>query len=167
MKDKLKATDVVVVIFHDHGSRYLAKIFNDDWMREKGYLDKKGMTASDLVSSRKDAGLMTIASTATIAQALKIITEKNFSQVPVTRDSRIVGTVTEQLVYEKILANPEIKTQPVATIMQEAIPFVDSTTSLDALSKMLANGKDAVLVKDFKADRNYIITKQDLVEAMM
>jgi predicted transcriptional regulator len=75
--------------------------------------------------------------------------------------------VTEQLVYEKILANPEIKTQPVATIMQEAIPFVDSTTSLDALSKMLANGKDAVLVKDFKADRNYIITKQDLVEAMM
>ncbi|MEP7168820.1 MAG: pyridoxal-phosphate dependent enzyme, partial [Bacteroidota bacterium] len=49
LKDKLKETDVVVVIFHDHGTRYLAKIFNDDWMRKMGYLDKKGMTAQDIV----------------------------------------------------------------------------------------------------------------------
>ena len=42
--------DVVVVIFHDHGSRYLGKMFNDDWMREKGFLEKSGMTARDLVA---------------------------------------------------------------------------------------------------------------------
>ena len=44
--------DVVVVIFHDHGSRYLGKMFNDDWMREKGFLEKTGMTARDLVALR-------------------------------------------------------------------------------------------------------------------
>ncbi|MFI5220059.1 MAG: PLP-dependent cysteine synthase family protein, partial [Bacteroidia bacterium] len=54
MKDKLKKSDVVVLIFHDHGTRYLAKIFNDDWMRKMGYLDKKGMTAQDIVASRKN-----------------------------------------------------------------------------------------------------------------
>ena len=43
--------DVVVVIFHDHGSRYLGKMFNDDWMREKGFIEKTGMTARDLVAS--------------------------------------------------------------------------------------------------------------------
>lgn len=39
LKDQLKPTDVVVIIFHDHGSRYLAKIFNDEWMRKMGYMD--------------------------------------------------------------------------------------------------------------------------------
>lgn len=53
LKDQLKPTDVVVIIFHDHGSRYIAKIFNDDWMRSKGYFDKKGMTASDIIGSKK------------------------------------------------------------------------------------------------------------------
>lgn len=166
MKDRLNPSDVVVIIFHDHGSRYLAKIFNDDWMRDKGYLDKKGMTAADLVTSANHTELITIESKASIADALKLITENNFSQIPVTKDSRIIGTVTEQLVYEKILANPEIKSKPVSDIMQEAIPFVDSTTSIDALSKMLVNGKQAVLVKDFKADKNYIITRQDLVSVI-
>ena len=42
---------MVVVIFHDHGSRYLGKMFNDDWMREKGFLEKTGMTARDLVAA--------------------------------------------------------------------------------------------------------------------
>ena len=41
----------MVVIFHDHGSRYLGKMFNDDWMRDKGFLEKTGMTARDLVAS--------------------------------------------------------------------------------------------------------------------
>ncbi len=39
LKDRLSKEDVVVIIFHDHGSRYVGKIFNDDWMREKGFID--------------------------------------------------------------------------------------------------------------------------------
>jgi cystathionine beta-synthase len=38
LKDRLKPTDVPVVLFHDHGSRYTAKVYNDDWMREQGWL---------------------------------------------------------------------------------------------------------------------------------
>lgn len=38
MKDQLKKDDVVVIIFHDHGTRYLGKMYNDDWLREMDYL---------------------------------------------------------------------------------------------------------------------------------
>jgi len=166
MKDKLKPTDVVVVIFHDHGSRYLAKMFNDEWMLKMGYLDRKGMTAADVVSSRKNIQLTTLEKSQPISEALRIISENNFSQIPVTSGDRIVGSLSETLVYNHLLRNPEAKKDAVETIMQEAIPFVDITSSLQELSKMISGDRTAVLVKDFKANQNYIITKSDIVEAL-
>ena len=50
VKDDFRTNDLVVVIFHDHGSRYLGKMFNDDWMREKGFVERSGLTARDLVA---------------------------------------------------------------------------------------------------------------------
>jgi cystathionine beta-synthase len=166
MKDKLKETDVVVVIFHDHGTRYLAKIFNDDWMRKMGYLDKKGMTAQDIVASRKNIELMTIDKSDTIANAFKLISENNFSQLPVTTGDRIIGSVFENLVFNKLMENPDAKNEKVESIMKEALPFVDITTDVESLSKMMTPERSAVLVKDFKANRNFIITRFDIVDAM-
>jgi cystathionine beta-synthase len=166
LKDKLKPTDVVVVIFHDHGSRYLAKMFNDDWMRKMGYLDRKGMTAADIVASRKNIDLITIDKNDTIGNALKLIIENNFSQIPVTAGDRIVGSIYENLVFNFILQHPESKNEKVEGIMKEALPFVDITTPLDDLAKMITDDRTAVLVKDFKANSNFIITKYDIVEAM-
>src|ERR1700756_3561909 len=60
MKDRFAADDLIVVIFHDHGSRYLGKMFNDDWMREKGFLEKTGLTARDLVASGMSGELCSI-----------------------------------------------------------------------------------------------------------
>ena len=167
MKDKLKPTDVVVVIFHDHGSRYLGKMFNDEWMLKMGYLDKKGMTAANMVEARKNVELITIDKNQTIGDALKLITENNFSQLPVTSDDRIVGSVSENLVLNKILQNHESKNDKVETIMQEALPFVDITTPLDDLAKMISGDRTAILVKDFKTNSNFIITKSDIVDAMV
>jgi cystathionine beta-synthase len=166
LRDKLKPTDVVVVIFHDHGSRYLAKMFNDDWMRKMGYLDRKGMTAADLVASRKNIDLITIDKNQTIGDAVKLITENNFSQLPVTSENRVVGSIHENLVFKKILENPENKNEKVESIMQEALPFADITTPIDDLSKMITGDRTAVLVKDFKNNNNYIITKYDIVEVL-
>jgi len=167
LKNQLKPSDVVVVIFHDHGTRYLAKIFNDEWMRKMGYLDTKGMTAMDLVASRKNIDVITIDKHEKIGSALKLITENNFSQIPVTSEDRVVGSISENLVYNHILNKPESKDQEVESIMEEALPFVDVTTSIDDLSKMVTGERSAVLVKDFKAGRNYIITRSDLAEALV
>ena len=167
LKDKLSEKDVVVVLFHDHGTRYLAKIFNDEWMRKMGYIDKKGMTASDIVGTRKNTELVTIDKNDTIAQALRIINENNFSQIPVTSDDRIVGSIYENLVFNHILKNTSAKDDKVETIMQEALPFTDITTPLEELSAMISGDRMAVLVKDFKAGRTFIITKSDIAEALM
>ena len=64
----------MVVIFHDHGTRYLGKMYNPEWMREKGFLDKKGLTAKDIVADRRKAKLVTIERTATVAEAAHIMT---------------------------------------------------------------------------------------------
>ena len=165
-KDQLKPTDVVVIIFHDHGSRYIAKIFNDDWMRSKGYFDKKGMTASDIIGTKKDVNLTTVETTLPIGDALKIIKTNNFSQLPVTREGRIVGNITENHIYSSLLKSPELKNKPVSDIMQDAMPFIDINTSIDTLSDLLSKNNQAVIVKDFKADRNYIVTRQDVVDAL-
>jgi cystathionine beta-synthase len=166
MKDKLKETDVVVIIFHDHGTRYLGKIFNDEWMHKMGYIDKKGLTAADLVSTKKASDIMTIDKKQTIGEAFRLISENNFSQIPVTSDNRIVGAISENLVFSALTSDPENKNKNVESIMKEALPFVDITTPIDGLNKMFNNDRAAVLVKDFKADRTYIITRYDVAEMM-
>jgi cystathionine beta-synthase len=167
LKDKLKPTDVVVVIFHDHGSRYLAKIFNDEWMLAKGYLDAKGMTALDLVETRKNIELLTIDQNKTISEAYAIMTANNFSQMPVTNGSRIVGSVSEDKILESLLSGKDVKDKPVETIIEEAFLFVDATTSVGALLKMISEKNKAVMVKDFKQDKTYIITKHDIARALI
>lgn len=167
MKDQLTEKDVVVIIFHDHGTRYLAKIFNDEWMRKMGYIDKKGMTAKDILSNRKNIELVTLDKKETIGSALKLMNENNFSQIPVSSDDRIVGALYENQVYNYILNNPNAKDECVETIMKEALPFVDITTPLDELSNMFSGDRMAVLIKDFKAGRTFILTKSDVVEALV
>ena len=132
-----------------------------------GYIDKKGMTATDIVGNRKNADLITIDKNDTIAQAVRIINENNFSQIPVTSDDRIVGSIYENLVFNHILKNPSAKDDKVETIMQEALPFADITTPLSDLSEMISGDRIAVLVKDFKAGRTFIITKSDIAETLI
>lgn len=164
LKDQLTKDDVVVVIFHDHGTRYIGKIFNDEWMRKMGYLDKAGYTAQDLVKANVE--LTTIDKNDTIGQAMKLISDNNFSQIPVTSDNRIVGSINEHLVFNAIINSHEAKHEKIETIMQEALPFVDISTPIDTLSKMVNGDNEAVLVKDFKRDKNYIITRFDIAEAL-
>lgn len=158
--------DLVVVIFHDHGTRYLGKMFNDDWMLEKGFLDRKGMTARDIVSTNKQSKLLSVEVTDTVEKAAHILRDYDFSQLPVTAGGRIVGSVSEQNVFECIIGDPEKKTQAVEVIMKPAFPFADITTPLESLSEMITPENPAVLVRDFKTDNTYIITRHDIIKAL-
>ncbi|HLP13418.1 MAG TPA: pyridoxal-phosphate dependent enzyme [Flavobacteriales bacterium] len=166
MKDRFKKGDVVVVIFHDHGSRYLAKMFNDDWMREKGYIDKKGLIARDIVKNSKIKELITIESSKKVNDAIKLMGSTDISQIPVTTDKRIVGSVSISNLFTKATKNPEVLHATIETIMQPAFPFVDITTPVDSLSGMINSENPAVLVKDFKTDQTYIITRFDIINAL-
>lgn len=166
LKSNFKKGEVVVVVFHDHGSRYLAKIFNDKWMHEKGYLDKSGLTAVDLTQNQVEAALIKVEAQTPIHQVLKIMHAHNISQLPVTENGRIVGAITEKKIFQRLISNNEMKDTIVAEIMMPAFPFVDITTGIYELSAMLSQDSDAVLVKDFKQDKTYIITRYDILNIL-
>jgi cystathionine beta-synthase len=166
LKDELKEGDVVVVIFHDHGTRYLGKMYNDEWMLEKGFFDKKGLTAKDLIHPSTNGKLITVDANDSIGSTVALMSKTNISQIPITKDKRIVGSLNENLIYAKIVANPDIKSHKVETIMSPLFPFVDITTPIDSLSSMITDNNPAVLVKDFKQDKTYIITRHDIINAL-
>src|SRR5207253_11083651 len=107
LKDNFRKDDVVVVIFHDHGSRYLGKMFNDEWMREKGFIEKSGMTARDLVASGLSGELLSIESHQPVEAAVTLMSEHDFSQISITRDHRLVGSLNETHLYSELLRNPD------------------------------------------------------------
>src|SRR6185436_16675035 len=162
----LKDGDVVVVIFHDHGTRYLGKMFNDDWMREKGLFEPKGQTAKDVVSTIKGGKLTSIEVNEPIERAVKIMRENDFSQMPVTNGGRIVGSVNEMQLFDCLVKNPDQKKAAVETIMQPAFPFVDISTPVESLATMITPQNPAVLMRDFKTDLNFIITRHDIIKAL-
>src|SRR6201989_1419938 len=125
LKDHLRRDDLVVVIFHDHVSRYLGKMFNDDWMREKGFLERTGMTARDLVATGLSGELFSVECNEPVEHALRVMNENDFSQISITHDERLVGALSETYLYAALVQTPDIKGQPIESIMQPAFPFVD------------------------------------------
>ena len=166
LRSRFAPEDLVVVIFHDHGSRYLGKMFNDDWMRDKGFLEKTGLTARDLVASRHHTPLVTLERHDTVTRAIQIMTEHDYSQIPVTDDGRIVGSVSETRLFSAIVKNPEIKSKAIDVVMQPAFPFVDISAGIDALATMITPDTPAVLVRDFKSQDTFIITRWDVMQAL-
>src|SRR5450432_2292678 len=166
LRDHFNDNDVIVVIFHDHGTRYLGKMFNEEWMREKGFIEKHGMTARDLVSMKLSGELRSLESEEPVEHAIRLMSEHDFSQISITRDSRLVGSLNETQLYNELVRNASVKSQPVESIMQPAFPFVDASTPVELLSTMLTQQNPAVLVRDFKTDKTFIITRSDLIRVL-
>jgi len=166
LRDRFKDDDLIVVIFHDHGSRYLGKMFNDDWMREKGFIEKHGLTARDLVATGVSGELQSIESNEPVEHAVRVMAEHDFSQISITSDNRLVGSLNETQLYAELVRDSTVKTKAVETIMQPAFPYVDSSTPVDLLQTMITPQNPAVLVRDFKTDKTFIITRSDLIRVL-
>jgi cystathionine beta-synthase len=167
LADHFKKGDVVVVVFHDHGSRYMGKMYNDEWMGARGFLEVTGTTARDLVAAGVSGELFTVEAHRSVEEAAKLMSVHDFSQVSVTKDGRIIGSLNETHLYEEIVRNPGVKKQPVESIMQPAFPFVDISTPVELLSTMITPGNPAVLIRDFKTDKTFIITRSDVIRVLM
>jgi cystathionine beta-synthase len=164
LKDNFKAGEVVVVIFHDHGSRYLAKMFNPDWMRRMGYETVGGPTARALVRSKEVAAIVGVEVTATVGEAVARMNENDFSQIPITQENRIVGSLNASHAYRCIIKDAAVTQQAVKEIMQPAFPYVDIDTPVELLAPMITGDNPAVLVRDFPGDCTYVITAYDVLK---
>jgi cystathionine beta-synthase len=166
LKDHFSPEDVIVVIFHDHGSRYLAKMFNDEWMRAKGFLEVTGMTARDLVALGVSGELYAVEAARPVEDAIRIMSEHDFSQISVIRGGRVVGSLNESHLYNEVMRDHDVKHRPVEAIMQPAFPFVDISTPAQLLSTMITPENPAVLVRDFKTEKTFIITRSDILRVL-
>jgi cystathionine beta-synthase len=167
LAEHFRKGEVVVVVFHDHGSRYLGKMYNDEWMRTKGFFEVTGMTARDLVAMGVSVELFAVEASRPVEDAVRLMGEHDFSQISVTKSGRIVGSLNESHLYEQFIHEPDCKLKPVETIMQPAFPFVDISTPVELVATMITPENPAVLVRDFKTDKTFIITRSDIIRVMM
>ena len=165
-KENLKEGDRMVIILPDHGTRYLGKIYNDDWMRNHGFLENKTYgTARDIIGARNGNYQLVVShKDDRVKDAISLMNGKSVSQIPVMSDGNVIGSITDSKLLTKIIDNPTLKDASVADVMEDSMKFVALDSTLDVLSSMVDKEK-AVLVRDDN-HQIHIITKHDILEAM-
>lgn len=164
LKSKLKKGDLVVCIFHDHGSRYVGKIYNDQWMIERGFIDVK--TFRDIVSSRgAKQKLVTVEANHTVADAVELMKKFNIENIPVMNQEGLKGSISESGLFNKMLKGLDIKETKISEVLEAPYPLVDFETPVERLSSFITKENGAVLAKD-EGGNFHIVTKWDLIQAL-
>ncbi len=165
-RENFKEGDCMVILLPDHGSRYVGKIYNDDWMRNHGFLENKNFgTAKDIISSRNGAyELVVVSKQDKVKDAIALMNSKSVSQIPVMEDGQVVGSITDNKLLSRIITDPGLKDATVAEVMEDSMKFVALGSTLDVLSSMVDKEK-AVLVRD-ELHQIHIITKHDILTAV-
>jgi len=165
LQEHFTKDDVVVVLFHDHGSRYVGKMFNDEWMRSRGFLEDEITKAIDLVNNHLDLPLITVKTEELVMHAIERMKKNNISQIPVEDSNGFVGAVDETTLFRAILENSEITSRPIKEVMQEAYPIVDRNTPIEEVAKLINKDIQAVLVH-LGDNKYHIITKYDVISGL-
>jgi len=163
LKDSLTKEDLVVCIFHDHGSRYVAKIYNDQWMMERGFLEVK--TFKDIISSRKNRPLVTIQPGAPVSEAVELMRKYDIEHIPVMENGAVIGSVSEGGLFQKIFSDPNIKNESLGNILEPSYPVVDFDTPVERIGSLISKANGAVLAQD-EAGNYHIVTKYDIVQSV-
>lgn len=165
LKEHFKKEDVVVVLFHDHGSRYVGKMFNDEWMRERGFIEDDITSAADLVANNSEKPLVTVKTEELVSHAIERMKAYKISQIPVEDSSGFVGAIDEADLLRKYIENKDISDLPIKDVMHKPFPVVDKHIPIEEISKLFNKENNAVLVK--LSEGNYqIITKYDIISAL-
>ncbi|MEO9801607.1 MAG: pyridoxal-phosphate dependent enzyme [Reichenbachiella sp.] len=166
-KENLKEDDVMVIIMPDHGTRYLGKVYNDNWMKDHGFTETGNFsTARDIVAGKNGQDeLFTIMSTAKIGEAIETMNARSIDQAPVVQDDQFVGSISDAKILKMLIENPQLKDQPISEIMDASFKFIALDNTVDVMSKILDKDTKALLVRD---DQNkvHILTQTDLLMSL-
>ena len=165
LKEYFTPEDVVVVLFHDSGSRYVGKMFNDDWMHKMGYLDEVYTTAEDLIKDNKDKPLVIVRTEELVSHAIERLKKYNISQIPVIDITGFVGSINETDLFKSYLENRDIADKPIREIMGKPYSIVKANTPIEEISKLITKDSQAVLV-DLGNGKHQIITKYDIISTI-
>ncbi len=162
LKEHFKPEDIVVVLFHDSGSRYIGKMFNDDWMRERGFLDEEVTKAEDVIKDHIDKPLIVVRTEELVSHAIERMRKYKISQIPVVDISGFVGSVDESDLFQSYVSDKNAGDKPIREVMGKSYPIVKIGTSIEEVSKLFTRENSAVLV-DLGNGKHHIITKYDII----
>lgn len=165
LKEHFKPEDVVVVLFHDSGSRYVGKMFNDDWMRERGFLDEEITKAEDVIKDHKNKPLVVVRTEELVSHAIDRLKKYNISQIPVIDTSGFVGSIDETDLFRSYIEDKNIAEKPIKEIMGKPYPIVSANAPVEDISKLINKENQAVLV-DLGNNKYHIITKHDIISSI-
>lgn len=165
LKSELKPDDVVVVLFHDHGSRYVAKVYNDDWMRDRGFLNTEDSTAADLVKGHQHLPLVSVAPDVLISQAIQKMQNHDISQIPVFDGDKMVGSLDDAKLFQAMIKDASLPEKFVESIMDKPFPIVKGSDSVKSIAPHINKENSAVMV-DLGNGQMHIITKHDILAAL-
>lgn len=165
LKDRLDENAVAVVLFHDHGSRYVGKVYNDDWMRDRGFLNDRNRLAIDLANQHNGLPLVTVSSGELVSNAIHKMQQFDISQIPVVENGHFIGCIEESRVFQRVVSDPSIGEARVSEVMSEALPVVDAQTPVTEIGPMINKEVRAVLVR-IDDHKHHIITRHDLIGAL-
>ncbi len=165
LKDQLTSSDLVVIIFHDHGSRYVGKVYNDDWMRERGFLDDE-LSVMQLIDTKVDQQFVAANESDAVRSVASKMKESDISQMPVMHQDEITGSITERQIIQFLLDNRQVTDNPpVKSIMGKPFPEISIETPIHKLSEIINRRNPAVTLTD-KAGNRHIITQYDIIQKL-
>jgi cystathionine beta-synthase len=162
LKDHFKPEDVVVVLFHDSGSRYVGKMFNDDWMRERGFLEEEIKKAEDVIKDHIDKPLIVARTEELVSHAIERMRKYKISQIPVMDINGFVGSLDESDLFQSYVSDKNSAERPIREIMGSPYPIIKMGTSIEEVSKLFSRENTAVLI-DLGNGKHHIITKYDII----
>lgn len=162
LKVHFKPEDVVVVLFHDSGSRYVGKMFNDDWMRERGFLEETITKAEDVIKDHIDKPLIVARTEELVSHAIERMRKYKISQIPVIDITGFVGSLDESDLFQSFVNDKNTADRPIREVMGKPFPIVPLGTTIEEVSKLFTRENPAVLI-DLGNGKHHIITKYDII----
>ncbi len=164
----LTANDMLIAFIPDAGDRYLSKVYNDAWMSRHQYWETQlHVTAGEVVRLKQQhhpgSRLIYAEAGKTAHQALRLMQDKEISQLPVFEDHVSIGTVREDDILNLALRGVDLDGLVLRECMKDPLPVLDPQSPIDRVTYLLTNESPAVLV-DMGSDKFEILTKYDLID---
>ncbi|NNF08033.1 MAG: cystathionine beta-synthase [Candidatus Eisenbacteria bacterium] len=158
------ADAVAIVLLPDTGERYLSKLYNDEWMRDNGFLEPESVHIADILSakSRSMPNLVSVEPTDPVQKAIDLVREHDVSFIPVIEGDTVRGTLSENRLMRGVFENPEILTQPAKDVMSPPLSTLTAKDSVKAAIRALADKNPAVLVMENNRPVG-ILTRTDVI----
>jgi cystathionine beta-synthase len=166
----LTEKDFLVVFIPDTGSRYLSKLYNNEWMRDNRYFESSfSLTSGEIIQAKGSRGqpkeLVTVSPSETLSVALNCMRTHDFSQLPVFESGAPVGALYEDTILTLTLEGKDLKKVVVREAMGEAFPVVPASATIDQVTACITRDCPAVFV-DLGNGQYDILTKYDLLQAI-